>query len=115
MEDLDEAEIEGLLRRWKSPSFGKLLAGEGVASMLAASCLIFFKFRAVSKSIVTSEPRSNGIIGCFISFSEFMQIFLGYLILRYLRGRRVTIYFMLLLVLLVLELLFLLLSFAGVD
>lgn len=52
------------LSRWIAPSFSKMFQYEGVIEMIIGSCLIFFKFRVVSKNILNSNFKSEyaGII-----------------------------------------------------
>lgn len=53
-----EDDTDIILSRWFAPSFAKMFQYEGVIEMIIGSCLIFFKFRVVSKNILNSNFKS---------------------------------------------------------
>lgn len=79
--EIDEDQIEYMLKRWKTPSFIKLISQQGVIDMTICSCLIFFKFRIVNKAIITENYNQffqgiivNTLITIFFSLGLFLDI-----------------------------------------
>jgi hypothetical protein len=50
---MDAADLsDDALKRWKIPQLTKLFEIDGVIGLLISSCLVFFKFRIVSKQAI---------------------------------------------------------------
>ena len=48
---------EDALKRWKIPQLTKLFEIDGVIGLLISSCLVFFKFRIVSKQAINEYSQ----------------------------------------------------------
>jgi hypothetical protein len=102
-----------ILKRWKTLSFLQTLRLNGIIRMMIISCLIFFKYRIVNKmaviiSIKNEEDKPDGqklsLFGCFLLASQTLLLILGYIIFKYLKGRRYIVQALLLALSLALEL-----------
>ncbi|TNV81983.1 hypothetical protein FGO68_gene8284 [Halteria grandinella] len=99
---------EKILKRWKTPSMLQTLRLPGVRRMLLCTICLFFKYRILNKFIVimiTKIPANQKYIGFFLFSSEIVQIFFGFLVLKWLKGRRNVFLALLMLLALALELL----------
>jgi hypothetical protein len=102
-----------ILKRWKTLSFLQTLRLNGIIRMMIISCLIFFKYRIVNKmaviiSIKNEEDKPDeqklSLFGCFLLASQTLLLILGYIIFKYLKGRRYVVQALLLVLSLALEL-----------
>ena len=62
-----------------------------VVRMLVITCCLFFKYRILNKYLIlimADTSKHEGMIGCFLSSSELIQMVFGYLIYKHLKGRR---------------------------
>jgi hypothetical protein len=99
-----------ILKRWKTLSFLQTLRLNGIIRMMIISCLIFFKYRIVNKMavIISIKNEADGqklsLFGCFLLASQTLLLILGYIIFKYLKGRRYIVQALLLALSLALEL-----------
>lgn len=83
-----------ILKRWKTLSFLQTLRLNGIVRMMFISCLIFFKYRIVNKMVVIVTKKDEnrlGLFGCFLLASETLLIAFGFLIFKFLKGRRYSL------------------------
>ena len=102
-----------ILKRWKTLSFLQTLRLNGIIRMMIISCLIFFKYRIVNKMAVIitikneedkTDEQKLSLFGCFLLASQTLLLILGYIIFKYLKGRRYVVQALLLVLSLALEL-----------
>jgi hypothetical protein len=95
-----------VLHRWETPSILQALRMTSVVRMLVITCCLFCKYRILNKHVIlimADTSKHEGIIGCFLSSSELIQILFGYLIYKHLKGRRFLLQMTLLILTLAVE------------
>jgi hypothetical protein len=83
----------------------KTLQRPGVQPMIICTCTIFFEYRIGNKIMVLHKNEDFGfnLAGCFLLGSHILQVLIGYVIIKWLKGRKFIAMFAMMFLLLLIE------------